>query len=84
MSQTLSLTFKQEIPYERRKNLSKAIIQKYPDRIPIIVEQSTNKDPIILRRKFLAPNDFTMGSLFYEIKKQICELSPTASIKLLW
>lgn len=76
MSTQESSTFKQEVPYEKRKNLSQIIKQKYPDRIPIIVEPSCEKDPKILRRKYLAPDDITMGHLFREIRKHVSELSP--------
>jgi GABA(A) receptor-associated protein len=73
MTQIVSnkLTFQEELSYEKRKNLSLAIIQQYPDRIPIIIEPYKDTDPKMTRKKFLAPDDITMGKFFHEIRRHM-------------
>ncbi len=49
------------------------IMQKYPDRIPVIVHRnpkSTNT-PEIDKSKFLVPTDLTVGQMMYVIRKRI-------------
>ena len=46
------------------------IRQKYPDRIPVIVERGKNV-PDIDKQKFLVPGDLTVGKFTNEIKKHM-------------
>ena len=59
-------------PLNERLNESKKIIQKYPDRIPIIVTKN-NKSKIkdIDKNKYLVPNDMTIGQFIYTIRKRL-------------
>lgn len=72
--------FKHEIPFEKRYKLSHKILSEYPDRIPIIVEPRSLTDPEINRKKFLAPIDSTMGSLFHDFRKQMISITPDKAI----
>ena len=57
---------------EERKSESSSIIQKYPNRLPLIVtkaEKSNVND--IDKKKFLVPNDLTVGQFIYVIRKRI-------------
>ena len=57
---------------EERKLESSSIIQKYPNRLPLIVtkaEKSNVND--IDKKKFLVPNDLTVGQFIYVIRKRI-------------
>ena len=66
------MKFKQQHPFENRKKESDRVIEKYPDRIPVIVERTKKaKVPNIDRNKFLVPNNLTMGQLVYVIRKRI-------------
>ena len=71
MSKTL-FSFKREKTFEQRLTESKHIREKYPDRIPIIVEKVVNS-PInnIDKTKYLVPNDLTVGQFIHVIRKRI-------------
>lgn len=62
-------TFKESNTFERRKAESTKIMQKYPDRIPIIVERASTTDPDIIMHKYLIPRDFTLGEVHFAIRK---------------
>jgi GABA(A) receptor-associated protein len=54
------------------------VLNKYPDRIPVIVTRSTNasdKTPYLDRQKFLVPADLTIGQFMYVIRKRM-QLAP--------
>jgi GABA(A) receptor-associated protein len=75
--------FKSQHSLERRKDESKRIREKYPDKIPIILEKGdTSLIPSIEKQKFLLQKDLTVGQYLYIIRKQI-KLDPTESIFLL-
>ena len=65
--------FKKRVTLEERKNESSRILQKYPDRIPVIVERSSTCKNIdeIDRQKYLVPCDLTMGQFVFIIRKRI-------------
>lgn len=44
-------------------------MNKYLDRIPVVVEPLKNTDPKIKRRKFLVPSDVTMGFVIHRIRE---------------
>ena len=50
------------------------VIQKYPDRVPLICERSNtaNSDcPFIDKNKYLVPKDLTIGQFIYVIRKRM-------------
>ncbi|KVH97104.1 Autophagy protein Atg8 ubiquitin-like protein [Cynara cardunculus var. scolymus] len=48
------------------------IREKYPDRIPVIVERAEKSDiPNIDKKKYLVPADLTVGQFVYVIRKRI-------------
>tara|TARA_B100001094_G_scaffold82535_1_gene78815 strand:- start:854 stop:1213 length:360 start_codon:yes stop_codon:yes gene_type:complete len=64
--------FKKEFDFKTRKSESTRIKDKYKDRIPIIVEKSSNSDIAnIDKKKYLVPNDITVGQFVYIIRKRI-------------
>lgn len=63
-------TFKKNYPFEKRELEFLRIHDKYPNRIPIIVEQ-TNEIPDIMKHKFLVPEDITIGQFSYILRKRI-------------
>lgn len=70
----LQLPFKNEFRFEDRFNEAIRVLNKYPDRIPIICERSTTaaRDcPIIDKRKYLVPRDLTIGHFLYVIRKRL-------------
>jgi GABA(A) receptor-associated protein len=72
--------FKQEHDLEKRKQEAGRIRDKYPDRIPVIVEKADKSDIVdIDKKKYLVPADLTVGQFVYVIRKRI-KLSPEKAI----
>jgi GABA(A) receptor-associated protein len=64
---------------EKRIAESTKIREKFPDKIPIIVEKGNKTDiPEIDKNKFLVPNDLTVGQFSYVIRKRLQLSSETA------
>ena len=72
--------FKEEHSFEKRKQESQRIREKYPDRIPVICEKADHSDiPAIDKKKYLVPSDLTVGQFVYVIRKRI-SLAPEKAI----
>ncbi|KAL9296966.1 hypothetical protein ACSQ67_022862 [Phaseolus vulgaris] len=57
---------------ERRQAEAARIREKYPDRIPVIVERAEKSDvPEIDKKKYLVPADLTVGQFVYVVRKRI-------------
>ena len=68
------MTFKNSYSFNDRIYESKMIIEKYPDKIPVICERSniSNENcPRIDKIKYLVPNDFMLGQFIYIIRKRL-------------
>jgi GABA(A) receptor-associated protein len=68
------MSFKTEYSLQDRIQESTRIIQKYPERVPIICERSsfTSSDcPNIDKNKYLVNKDLTVGQFIYVIRKRI-------------
>ena len=73
-------SYKKEKTFEQRLNESTRIRQKYPDRLPVIVEKRPGSDiQDIDKHKYLVPNDLTIGQFVYVIRKRI-RLSPDKAV----
>ncbi len=78
------MSFKNKFSFNDRIYESHRISVKYPDRIPIICERSftSGKDcPIIDKKKYLVPHDFTIGQFLFIIRKRM-KLPPEKAIFL--
>tara|TARA_B100001996_G_C18107794_1_gene380053 strand:+ start:47 stop:445 length:399 start_codon:yes stop_codon:yes gene_type:complete len=74
------ISFKTKHSFENRCTESKNIINKYRDRIPVIVEKQQSSDVVdIDKNKFLVPNDLTLGQFVYVIRKRM-KLPPEKAI----
>ena len=64
------MLFKKEFTLEQRKKEANSIINKYPDRIPVICEKNPNDKslPDLDKRKFLAPSDLSIGQFIYVVR----------------
>jgi len=66
--------FKSKTTPEKRRAEATRILEKYPDRIPIIVEHAA-KDrtgiPTIDKNKYLVPADLTVGQFVFVVRKRI-------------
>lgn len=66
------MDYKIKFDFETRKQEVKTILQKYPDRIPVIVEKlQKSKAPLIDKNKYLIPFDLTIGQLIFVIRKRM-------------
>ena len=65
--------FKREYNFQNRMEESARVLIKYPDRKPIICEKSSNQLdlPDIDKKKYLVPNDLTIGQFIYVIRKRM-------------
>ncbi len=58
--------------------------QKYPGRVPVVIQKAPNAKndlPDLPKKKYLVPNDITVGNFIYIIRRQI-HLSPEKAIYL--
>ena len=68
------MTFKENFSFQQRKEEATRVINKYPDRVPIICEKSMisfNECPDIDKKKYLVPRDLTVGQFLYIIRKRL-------------
>lgn len=73
-------SFKTEFEFEKRKEEAQRITKKFTNRIPVICEKAEKSDvPDIDKRKYLVPDDLTVGQFIYVIRKRI-ELPPEKAI----
>ena len=73
--------FHKQFSFEKRKEEATRIKQKYSDRIPVIVQRlpTDTSIPNIDKKKYLVPNDLTLGQFAYVIRKRI-KINPEQSI----
>lgn len=69
------MKFKSQYLFQERLDESTRIMNKYPDRLPIICEKSINKKhsdlPPLDKSKYLVPNDLTISQFLYVIRKRM-------------
>lgn len=76
------MNYKNKKSFDERLDETTKILQKYPDRIPCIIEKSDTDIsvlPNIDKSKFLIPNDLTMSQLIYIIRKRV-KIEPEQAI----
>eukprot|EP00475_Leptophrys_vorax_P031229 TRINITY_DN4725_c0_g1_i4.p2 TRINITY_DN4725_c0_g1~~TRINITY_DN4725_c0_g1_i4.p2 ORF type:complete len:126 (-),score=28.64 TRINITY_DN4725_c0_g1_i4:352-729(-) len=72
--------FKKEHSLEKRKAEAERIREKYPDRIPVIVEKAPRSDiSDIDKKKYLVPAELAVGQFVFIIRKRI-KLHPEKAI----
>lgn len=76
--------FQEEYKFEYRKKEFLKIKNKYPERIPVIVEKNIKCDDLIniKKKKYLVPNELNISSLIYLIRKNI-KLDPSKALFLM-
>lgn len=66
------MRFKNEHTLEQRTAESARVLNKYPDRIPVICEESNKcKLEALDKKKYLVPDDLTCGQFVYVIRKRL-------------
>lgn len=64
--------FKKKYSFRQRRDEAIRIKQKYPDRIPVIIEKNSRSDIANIDKcKYLVPGDLTIGQFIYVIRKRI-------------
>ena len=63
--------YKSKNEFNFRINESKKILDKYPDKIPLIIEKSKNCEYDIDKNKYLVPKNIKMQQLIFIIRKRI-------------
>jgi GABA(A) receptor-associated protein len=65
--------FQKKFDFDKRHMEASRIKERYPNRIPIILEKNENCKtvPEIDKKKFLVPEDLTMGQFQYVVRKRL-------------
>lgn len=74
--------FQKEHTFAQRKEESNRIKNKYSDRVPIICQRSKsyNEDcPLIDKKKYLVPEDLTLGQFLYVLRKR-CNINANKAL----
>ena len=78
----LEFAFEKKYSFAHRFGEAERIMDKYPDRVPIIVERAANSAIVdIDKHKFLVPKTLTMGQFVHIIRKRI-QITPGQAIFL--
>ena len=62
--------YKQARSFEERCSESRTMLNRYSDRVPVIIEPKGNA-PEIDKRKYMAPKDITFSQLIYVVRKRL-------------
>ena len=73
--------YKRTFPFEKRKEEAKRILEKYPDRVPVICERIATNIPQVDRKKYLCPGDLSLANFMYVIRKRM-HLTPEKALYL--
>ena len=70
-------------PFDKRKEESKKLKEKYINRVPVIIKKADNatNTPDIDKEKYLVPKDLDIAQFLYVIRKRI-KLSPDQAVFL--
>jgi GABA(A) receptor-associated protein len=70
---TMDVPFKTAHPFEARAEESRRIRDKFPGRVPIIVErgQRSLSVPVIDKQKFLVPGDLSVAQFIFVIRRRL-------------
>jgi len=63
--------FRKSFPLDKRISVCKALMDKYTDKIPIIVSKGKRDAPELKKNKFLVPCDIPLGKFLYELRKHM-------------
>ncbi len=64
-------SFNSKYSPEKRLEDSQKIREKYPNRVPILVESRDKHLNQLIRHKYIVPNDINMGQFLFIIKSKI-------------
>ena len=65
-------TFKKEVSFEERLYQSSSIMEKYSNRLPVIIQKDNKLNtPDIDKNKYLVPNELKVSQLIFTIRHRI-------------
>ncbi|KAJ7980462.1 Autophagy-related protein [Quillaja saponaria] len=65
-------SFKDEFSFDERLTESNNIIQKYPDRVPVIIERYSRTElPEMEKKKYLVPRDMSVGQFIHILSSRL-------------
>ncbi|XP_006888442.1 PREDICTED: taperin-like [Elephantulus edwardii] len=68
----MKFVYKEEHPFEKRPSEGEKIREKYPDRVPVIVEKAPKaRTGDLDKKKYLVPSDLAAGQFYFLIWKRI-------------
>ncbi len=68
----MTTIFSTTTPFEKRLAESQHLQAKYPDRLPVIVDQIAKSTlPPLDKNKYLVPSDLTFGQFAYVLRKRL-------------
>lgn len=63
--------YKNIYTFEKRLKDSRLILNTYPNRIPIICDRYGQNVPDLDKKKYLAPEDLTLGQFIFVIRRRL-------------
>lgn len=63
-------SFKKNNSFDERLRESNRILLKYPDRVPIIVDNEVKNNQTCLKQKYLVPKDITISQFMFVLRKR--------------
>jgi GABA(A) receptor-associated protein len=65
--------FRSKHPFANRREEANRIMERYPGRIPVIVEKASRSTdiPFMDKQKFLVPNHMTVGQFLFIVRKRL-------------
>lgn len=81
LNKGMATPFKQRFAFDDRRSEAERIREKFPDRIPVIVERSRSTAsviPHIDKEKFLVPGDLSVSQFIFIIRRRLNLDSDTA------
>lgn len=77
---TMKWTYKEENNFEKRRTECEKIRKSNPDRIPVVIEKNpTSQLAPLEKKKYLVPQDLTVGQFYFMIRKKM-ELRPEEAL----
>lgn len=66
------MSYREKTPFDKRQREASQIREKYPGRVPVIVEKVAKSDvPDLDKNKYLVPGDLTLGQFIYVIRRRL-------------
>ncbi len=64
-------SFKSQFSFRERLSESRRIMEKYPDKLPIICEKNSSKEPNISKTKYLVAVDLKVAQFIFVIRSKM-------------